>query len=1194
MEWLRWLRCKHWASRPVILIALFVAVHPQQTTGLDSYICAPGLHTPGVTVPNGDIILEYGSPLEILCVLNPWNNEGRNASSLIFYHNAALVPPEFLSVVNSTTLRLYVEKPPPSNSMYYCKLKANPELGLPEVPVCLNTVAVGYKPMEVQNFSCISHNWDNLTCTWTPPLNYVKTTYKLVYYLPGRAGGRFSYACPDNTDVRENRCFWDQSTSNPYRQPYEYYYFVMTAENAFGNLTSRIKFHHYAHVIPSKAINLTLIEKTSSSALIQWSVGYPMQNFPPGVVQKVEYQSQWDNRDYWQVVNTSHLNIKNASHRLNITDLTHAHTFYDIRVFMRSAAAIGDDKWSQPATITVKTRPTIPGAAPKTDIGSFEVTGTLNSRDIYVYWQQIPEDLFNGDNFEYRVISVEEDGLKRNLYANETTKAYAKFKGLSLNSYRFKIVSSNQEGYSLDFAEVFVPAHSKSVPEPLSFTKIAFDHRIYELSWRPPAESYRIHSYTIFWCENKMDRPYQCTGYLNWTHVPKDVTIKNITVPEDKIYQFAIAANSKTESSGMVWASCTVIHNKVLGKMRSVWINRIGSTFIEVGWKLECSDRIGEVEGFRIYYCPIVSPYNTTCKVPEKNTTIPGDIMMIHGNVTGLTPYTTYMVTITVLTKSGEGQPSDKQYKTTLEAAPDTPQDVAASEITNTSMLVTWKPPAAINGVLRYYIVHYNDIKINAEHATEMRLVNLSSYTNYSISISACTVVCSEMSPPIYAQTAIGQPGIMDRPTVRFINSSQVLVSWMPPFHPAGYLDYYEVMVEQSDGQHNSSKYKYNSTGTESQVPIPDCDVEGLHLRYTFSVRAVNIGPDNTTYYGPWSNPGEGSCYASGPSQDIMVIIWVFSLLVFSALALAFGYISKRIWYCCKEMQNVEVKLPPGLAPPIEKEKDQEHHLTMHGWTKQPRSENEHKSQADQELLLQKKETSQRDGESEGDQASVGEGDGDSSGCSSGHDSVSSSITSGTHISSDSGTEVDQRAPSPDGVFSEASPPTSLRQRNVGTVSSSSDTGNSKWERGEPYVMIGGSNSSLIRSTPNLSEGESSGYMFLDGYCRVGGGIPTRTAPTSGSGYVSLPPPTTSAAPRPAALPTASSGYVTHPAWWGENKEPRSPPAAPVAPAPAASKGYVMAGETGTPSSYCRLGWEKPSTRTQSDYVPHRQLDSDL
>jgi hypothetical protein len=51
-------------------------------------------------------------------------------------------------------------------------------------------------------------------------------------------------------------------------------------------------------------------------------------------------------------------------------------------------------------------------------------------------------------------------------------------------------------------------------------------------------------------------------GFLNWTHVPSNETFKRIHVPEDKIYQFAISANTKNASSGMVWASCTVIHNK--------------------------------------------------------------------------------------------------------------------------------------------------------------------------------------------------------------------------------------------------------------------------------------------------------------------------------------------------------------------------------------------------------------------------------------------------------------------------------------------------------------------------------------------------------------------------------------------------------------------------------------------------------
>lgn len=63
---------------------------------------------------------------------------------------------------------------------------------------------------------------------------------------------------------------------------------------------------------------------------------------------------------------------------------------------------------------------------------------------------------------------------------------------------------------------------------------------------------------------------------MNWVHIPSSESCYNVTVSDDmKIYQFAISANSKnstkdnlfgiyqpTSSSGMVWASCTVLHNK--------------------------------------------------------------------------------------------------------------------------------------------------------------------------------------------------------------------------------------------------------------------------------------------------------------------------------------------------------------------------------------------------------------------------------------------------------------------------------------------------------------------------------------------------------------------------------------------------------------------------------------------------------
>lgn len=297
-------------------------------------------------------------------------------------------------------------------------------------------------------------------------------------------------------------------------------------------------------------------------------------------------------------------------------------------------------------------------------------------------------------------------------------------------------------------------------------------------------------------------------GYLDWVHVSANTTIYNMTVPDPrKVYQFAISANTQRASSGMVWASCTVIHNKVVGKMKSVWINRIGSDFIEVGWKLDCSDRIGIVEGFNIYYCPIVSPFNINCKGPKMNTTIRADPHTIHGIIYGLKPYTTYMIAVAVFTKSGEGLHSDSLYNTTLEAAPTTPpQDVKVSNITNSTMYVSWNPPAAMNGVLRYYVVHYDLHSQKVEEANHVLLKNLLAHKNYSISVVACTVSCSGHSTPIYRVTDIGVPGKIEKiPLVRFHNSSQVIVVWTSPHNAGGLLDYYQ--IASADGEiRNSTK----------------------------------------------------------------------------------------------------------------------------------------------------------------------------------------------------------------------------------------------------------------------------------------------------------------------------------------------------------------------------------------------------
>lgn len=146
------------------------------------------------------------------------------------------------------------------------------------------------------------------------------------------------------------------------------------------------------------------------------------------------------------------------------------------------------------------------------------------------------------------------------------------------------------------------------------------------------------------------------------------------------------------------------------------------------------------------------------------------------------------------ISQNGEGQASDPVYNTTYEARPsDAPRNVVISNVTNSTMRVEWREPLAMNGVLRYYIVHYNDRSKKVEEKQYVELTDLLAFTNYTVTVEACTVDCSDQSEKVYALTEIGVPEKLALPTVRFVNSSQVKVSWIQPSHPGGMLEYYQI-----------------------------------------------------------------------------------------------------------------------------------------------------------------------------------------------------------------------------------------------------------------------------------------------------------------------------------------------------------------------------------------------------------------
>lgn len=104
------------------------------------------------TWPHGDIILQHGQPLKILCILNQTYIDefypGKNVSDLVFFHNKKEMEPEFITVVNKTTISMDVQLPPPADDVYYCKLRLDKYKNNEDnedVAVCLNKVVIGCK-----------------------------------------------------------------------------------------------------------------------------------------------------------------------------------------------------------------------------------------------------------------------------------------------------------------------------------------------------------------------------------------------------------------------------------------------------------------------------------------------------------------------------------------------------------------------------------------------------------------------------------------------------------------------------------------------------------------------------------------------------------------------------------------------------------------------------------------------------------------------------------------------------------------------------------------------------------------------------------------------------------------------------------------------------------------------------------------
>ncbi|XP_021078405.1 protein sidekick-1 [Mus pahari] len=218
---------------------------------------------------------------------------------------------------------------------------------------------------------------------------------------------------------------------------------------------------------------------------------------------------------------------------------------------------------------------------------------------------------------------------------------------------------------------------------------------------------------------------------------------------------------------------------------QNVQVTPLTASQLEVTWDPPPPEsQNGNIQGYKVYYWEADSR-NETEKM--KVLFLPEPVVKIKD----LTSHTKYLVSISAFNAAGDGPKSDPCQGRTHQAAPGTPSFLAFSEITSTTLNVSWGEPSAANGILQGYRVVYEplapvqgvskvvtvDVKGNRQRWLKVR--DLTKGVTYFFRVQARTIAYGpELQANVTAGPAEGSPG-SPRNVLVTKSASELTLQWI-------------------------------------------------------------------------------------------------------------------------------------------------------------------------------------------------------------------------------------------------------------------------------------------------------------------------------------------------------------------------------------------------------------------------------
>ncbi|KAM9466939.1 usherin [Clarias gariepinus] len=317
------------------------------------------------------------------------------------------------------------------------------------------------------------------------------------------------------------------------------------------------------------------------------------------------------------------------------------------------------------------------------------------------------------------------------------------------------------------------------------------------------------------------------------------------------------------------------------------------------------------------------------------------------GTLSGLSPFSSYNVTLTACTRAGCGESLRASSLTTPQAAPEDilpPRAVPHPD----SLSVYWEVPRKPNGVLTHYTLYKEHTPIYQGNDTAFNITGLGVYTPHTLLLSACTEAGCTNSSVVTLSTAQLPPSHMEPPVLTVLDAHSINVRWSSPPEVNGQLQFYtlyqDVPGEEPVVVYNSSQLFEDHTlrdlvpGCTYLFQIAACTAGGCTLSAPSRAKTEESSPEgvpapSVTYISPhalnltWGPPLKPNGVISSYSA------WMDGVLMQNSSFTSFGIVglspwsshSFRVQACtaqgCALGPSIEVRtseMPPVGSVPLE------------------------------------------------------------------------------------------------------------------------------------------------------------------------------------------------------------------------------------------------------------------------------------